>query len=126
MARNITAKDLVELLNAGIRGEIDAPRPYERLAAARGGYDNSALTTRGILGLFYDALENTFDMQWASRIGLLVPADAESQTHRWVGQTPKMREWLGGLLAKGLNDFGVTVVNRDFEGTIEILSLIHI
>lgn len=114
----MTMEQLVQLLQAGIAGEIAAPGPYERLAAARGRFDNTPLTERGILGIFFDALENSFDMMWASRMGLLIPADAESQTHRWVGQTPKMREWVGGLLAKGLNDFGVTIVNRDFEGSI--------
>lgn len=116
----IKQADLIALCNAILQGEVAPPGPYEQLAAARGGFDNSPLTERGIIGIFFDALESSFDMQWASRVGLLIPADAESQTHRWVGQTPKMREWLGGLLAKGLNDFGVTIVNRDFEGTIEI------
>ena len=117
----ITQQDLLALLNAGLKGDVNfTPGPYSKLAAARGGFDNSALTERGILGIFFDALESSFDEMWASRIGLLIPADAESQTHRWAGQTPKMREWIGGLLAKGLNDFGVTIVNRDFEGSIEI------
>ncbi len=117
MAVPSTMQELVALLQAGLAGDVQ-PGPYEKLAAARGRFDNAPLTERGIIGIFFDALENTFDLQWASRIGLLVPADAESQTHRWVGQTPKMREWLGGLLAKGLNDFGVTIVNRDFEASI--------
>jgi phage major head subunit gpT-like protein len=126
MAAPITAQQILEILAAGARGEIDVPEgPYERLAAARGGYDNSALTERGILGIFFDSLEASFDRMWASRVGLLIPADAESQTHRWIGQTPKMREWLGGLLAKGLNDTGITIVNRDFEASMEISAHDH-
>ena len=96
-------------------------RPRDvKLAAARGGFDTSLLTTRGIMGVFKDALENAWDQSWASRIGLLIPADAESITHRWLGQTPGVREWVGGLLLQGMDVNSLTIVNHDYETSLEV------
>lgn len=95
-------------------------RGVQKLAFARGGFDNSALTERGIRGIFFDALENAFDETWASVVGLMIPSDTLVEKHRWLGQTPGMREWVGGLLAKGLLDFEIQIENKDFEATIEI------
>ena len=116
--KRYSLNDVAAIIAAGARGEIETPRV--NLHAARGGGDLSPLTERGILGIFYDALEMGFEDMWASRVGLMIPADAESQTHRWIGQTPEMRQWLGGLNAVNMNDFGVTIVNRDFEASIEV------
>lgn len=99
---------------------VPTERGVQKLAFARGGFDNSALTERGIRGIFFDALENAFDMTWASRVGIMIPSDALVEKHRWLGQTPGMREWVGGLLAKGLLDFEIQIENKDFEATIEI------
>ena len=88
------------------------------LGYARGGYDNSALSERGIRGIFYDGLETTFDQTWASQIGIYMPSDTLEETHRWLGQTPGFREWVGGLQSRGMNDFEIKIRNRDFEDTI--------
>ena len=95
-------------------------RNVQKLAFARGGFDNSALTERGIRGIFYDALENQFDETWASAVGIMIPSDTLVEKHRWLGQTPGMREWVGGLLARGLLDFEIQIENKDFEATVEI------
>lgn len=92
----------------------------DRLASARAGFDNSALTERGIRGLFYDALETTADVTWAVRVGLFVPSDTETEKHRWLGATPGFREWVGGLLANGIANLGIEITNRDYEDTISI------
>ncbi len=117
---SISNKALLELLAEGLDQYDGDPGPYQALAAARGGPDNSLLTERGIMGIFFDALESTFDETWASRVGIMIPADAESITHRWIGQTPGLRQWVGGLLAKGANVQGITITNADYEATLEI------
>ena len=99
---------------------VPTERGVQKLAFARGSFDNSALTERGIRGIFFDALENQFDMTWASVVGLLIPSDTLTEKHRWLGQTPGMREWVGGLLARGMLDFEIQIENKDFEATIEI------
>jgi len=95
-------------------------RNTQKLAFARGGFDNSPLTERGIRSIFFDALENQWDQTWASRVGLLIPSDTLVEKHRWLGPPPGMREWVGGLLARGMLNHEVTIENKDFEATIEI------
>jgi phage major head subunit gpT-like protein len=34
---------------------------------------------------------------------------------------PAMREWVGGRVAKGFRDNGITIVNKTFEATLEVL-----
>lgn len=91
-----------------------------KLAAARGGFDASSLTIRGIMGDFKDVLENLWDNTWASQTALTVSADAESVTHGWMGQPPPFRQWLGGLNLVGMNPFEITITNKDYEASTEV------
>lgn len=97
-------------------------REIEKLADgnARGGPDHSALTTRGIRGIFYDALELAMSQQWASRIGLYVASDTATENHKWLGSVPEPREHFGGLLRQPMNDYGLAVTNADYELTMPI------
>lgn len=92
----------------------------EKLYSARGAYDNSAITERGIMGRFYDALEAGLEKSWAGKIGLAIDADAEVINHRFLGAVPKFREWIGGLNMKGLNNYAIQIENKDFEATVGI------
>lgn len=96
--------------------------PIERLALAnaRGGPDNSAITERGIRGLFYDALETSAANVWARRVGLYLPSDTQTEKHRWLGQVPEPRKHFGGLNATPLRNFALDVTNEDYEATIEV------
>lgn len=109
-------------MGADDRRRLTGAQAIERLANgyARGGYDNSALGERGIRGIFYQALEVTFDVTWASRVGIYLNSDALTEKHRWLGQTPGFRERFGGILAKGLNDYEIQITNKDFEATVKM------
>jgi phage major head subunit gpT-like protein len=48
-------------------------------------------------------------------------SDQDSETYNWIGQSPAMREWIGGRQAKGFREDGFTVLNKHYEATIEIL-----
>lgn len=88
---------------------------------ARGGPDNSPITERGIRGLFYDALESTFQMTWASRVAMaFMDSDQEIETHRWLGQLAGFRKWIGGLQANGMGNFEIIVRNEDYEDTLAV------
>ena len=52
---------------------------------------------------------------------MLVTSDQESETYKWLGMAPAMREWVGGRVAKGFRDNGITIVNKTFEATLEVL-----
>ena len=47
-------------------------------------------------------------------------SDQESETYKWLGQVPVMREWVGGRQSKGFTTNGLTIENKHFEATLEI------
>lgn len=82
--------------------------------------DNSQVTERGIVGIFFDAMEGALGDSWASQVSLEIPSDAESMTHAWLGQSPQMREWVGGVILKAIRNKTLTVVNKLYEGTTSV------
>lgn len=81
----------------------------------------SQLTSRAIIGEFYMTLEQDAGASWIDRISNLFQSDQESETYKWLGMSPTMREWVGGRQAKGFRDNGLTIVNKEFEATLEVL-----
>jgi phage major head subunit gpT-like protein len=47
-------------------------------------------------------------------------SDMETETYKWLGMTPAMREWVGGRQAKGLRANGIDIKNKKWEGTLVI------
>jgi phage major head subunit gpT-like protein len=78
------------------------------------------LTSRAIIGAFYHRLEQDLGGSYLPMVGMRMSSDQESETYQWLGQTPAMREWIGGRVAKGLGDFEYTIRNKKFEATLEI------
>jgi len=81
----------------------------------------SALSSRAIIGKFYVALEQYMGQSWIDQISMPFDSDQESETYKWLGMVPQMREWLGGRQAKGFRDNGITIINKKFEATLEVL-----
>lgn len=80
----------------------------------------SGLSSRAIIGSFYHALEQNEGASWVNPLSMLFNSDQESETYKWLGASPAMREWIGGRNAKGLRENGITVANKKFEATLEI------
>jgi len=78
------------------------------------------LSSRAIMGRFYRALEQDQGEAWVNATSMLFNSDQESETYRWLGQTPAMREWIGGRLSKPLREDGITLFNKPWEATLEI------
>jgi hypothetical protein len=66
-------------------------------------------------------LEQDLGASWIDAVTNLFTSNQESETYRWLGMTPQMREWIGGRLAKGFSINGITIQNKLFEATLEIL-----
>lgn len=79
------------------------------------------LTSRAVIGMFFEELEQATGMSWIDRISMYIPSDQESETYAWLGQVPQMREWIAGRLAKGLSENSITISNKKFEATLDIL-----
>ena len=80
----------------------------------------TTLGSRAIIGRFYQALEQDAGVGWVDPISMLFQSDQSSETYAWLGQSPAMREWIGGREAKGFRENGITIANKKFEATLEI------
>ncbi len=81
----------------------------------------STLGSRAIIGRFYNRLEAEIGASWLGKIGMKFNSDQESETYPWLGMAPVMREWVGGRDARGFNENGITIINKIFEATLEVL-----
>jgi len=53
-------------------------------------------------------------------IATIVPSSTREETYGWLGQFPKMREWLGSRVVKNLTAHSYKIVNRNFEQTVSV------
>lgn len=79
------------------------------------------LSSRAIIGEFYARLEQDEGASWVGRVSNLFQSNQESETYKWLGMAPVMREWVGGRQAKGFRENGITIANKRFEATLEVL-----
>lgn len=81
----------------------------------------SALGSRAIIGEFYNRLEQDLGNAWIGDVSNYFTSDQESETYKWLGMSPAMREWIGGRQAKGFREGGLTIPNVLYEATLEVL-----
>ena len=79
------------------------------------------LSSRAVIGRFYKTLEQDIGRSWIGGVSNEFNSDQASETYPWLGQVPAMREWIGGRQAKGFTENGITIVNKHYEATLEIL-----
>ena len=79
------------------------------------------ITERQVIGWFFQALAAQDGMAWINAISNYFTSDQASEEYAWIGQIPQMREWVGGRNAKGFRENGLTIANKHFEATLEIL-----
>jgi phage major head subunit gpT-like protein len=72
------------------------------------------------MGMYFARLEVDSGMAWIDGVSNLFNSDMASETYNFLGQSPAMREWVAGRLAKGFSGNGVTIVNKHYEATIEV------
>jgi len=79
---------------------------------------NTGLLTKGLRSEFfarYDAA-GTFYQDLATRI----QSNTDSESYKWLGSVPRMREWGTGRVARGLNTESYSVENLKYESTLEV------
>lgn len=54
------------------------------------------------------------------KIATLVPSTASQEDYGWLANFPRMRKWVGDKVLKNLAAFKYSVVNDDWEATIEV------
>ncbi|MFQ5494199.1 MAG: Mu-like prophage major head subunit gpT family protein [Phycisphaerae bacterium] len=79
---------------------------------------NTGLLTKGLRSEFFSRFDaaTTHFQELATRI----ESSSDSETYKWLGSLPRMREWGTGRLARGLNVESYSVENLKYESTLEI------
>lgn len=81
----------------------------------------SSLGSRAIIGAFFNKLRADLGGSWIPGVSMLFDSNQESETYNWLGMSPAMREWIGGRQAKGFRENGITIINKTFEATLEVI-----
>lgn len=79
---------------------------------------NLATLFTGFRASFNDGFRN-YTPTW-SQLATLVPSSTKTEEYGWLGQFPKLREWIGDRHVKAIAQFGYTIKNKDFEGTVGV------
>ncbi len=79
------------------------------------------ITERQIIGTFYNTLKQDDGAAWINAVSNYFASDQASEEYAWLGQSPVMREWIGGRNAKGFRENGLTIANKHYEATVEYL-----
>lgn len=59
------------------------------------------------------------DVNW-QQVATRVPSTTKAEEYGWLGQFPKLREWVGDRHVKGMASHGYTIKNKKFEATIAV------
>jgi hypothetical protein len=119
--KQVTSGDIENMVGARLEDLFAGKgQDVERFApaVARGGPDLSGITTRGIRGIFYDALELAASTSWAQAVGLYLASDTRTETHKWLGSVPEPRAHIGGLNKVPVILNTLSVTNQDYEITL--------
>jgi phage major head subunit gpT-like protein len=54
------------------------------------------------------------------KVAMKVPSTSKQNDYSWLGRFPKMRKWIGDKAVKALEAFNYSIVNDDFEATVEV------
>ena len=54
------------------------------------------------------------------QIAMTAPSQSRDTTYAWLGQLPRLREWLGERRVKSIAAHGYKITNRNFESTVEV------
>lgn len=54
------------------------------------------------------------------RVAMVIPSTTKEMTYAWLGQMPRMREWIGGREIQNLMAHTYTIQNKDFELTVKV------
>lgn len=54
------------------------------------------------------------------KVAMLVPSTGSQNDYTWLSSFPRMRKWVGDKAVKALEAFKYTIVNDDWEATVEV------
>ena len=54
------------------------------------------------------------------QVAMVVPSSARDEAYGWLGQFPKLREWIGSRVVSDIQAHGFTIVNKKYESKLGI------
>lgn len=81
--------------------------------------DIPTLLTPGLKTEFMTGL-GMYTPEVYTEIATRIPSTRSKETYGWLGDTPKMKEWVSERTPKALQEHGFTILNKDYESTIEV------
>lgn len=78
-----------------------------------------ALNT-GLKKNFQDGRDAMRDIAFYSQVATTVPSTGASNTYGWLGDFPRLREWVGDRMVKDIKEQGYEITNKLFEATLGI------
>jgi phage major head subunit gpT-like protein len=78
----------------------------------------SVFDSRDVIGSFRKAYADGIDGSWASQLALTINTDKETETLRWLGGAPALREWRGHRLYGAVGRYTQTVTNVKYEASL--------
>ncbi len=79
---------------------------------------NTGLLTKGLRSEFFNRFEST--ATYFQDLSTRIQSNSDSETYKWLGSIPRMREWGTGRVAKGLGTESYSVENLKYESTLEV------
>ncbi len=68
---------------------------------------------------FQKAFDKETPDDW-QKIATVIKSNSKSNTYGWLGQFPAMRKWVGDRVLNNIKEHAYSIVNDDFEATIEV------
>jgi len=84
------------------------------------------LVNKNTLSNVFINLKTTFNKAFDAapsdwqQTAMLVPSGSSQNDYSWLSRFPRMRKWIGDKVVKALSAFKYTIVNDDWEATVEV------
>jgi phage major head subunit gpT-like protein len=78
----------------------------------------SVFDDRNVIGTFRKAYADGIDGSWAGKVAMRVDTDKETETYRWLGAAPPLREWRGYRLYQALGRYSMSITNVKYEASL--------
>lgn len=78
----------------------------------------SIFDSRDVIGSFRKAYADGIDGSWAGSLSTRIDTDKETETYRWLGAAPALREWRGYRLYQALGRYTMSITNQKYEASL--------
>lgn len=79
---------------------------------------NTGLLTKGLRSEFFNRFEGA--TTHFEELSTRIQSNSDSETYRWLGSVPAMREWGAGRVTRGMRSESYSVENLKYESTLEV------